>query len=103
MSRHLKALGYYLGADQVRIGPLPPSAVYTENVMGKPIDAPYKYAIVFACRKNPQAMTASNGWDNIVSPLSHQVYQKLAVITEVATGYFVGWVSMRCPRISAAT
>ena len=87
MSRHLKALGYYLGADQVRIGPLPQSAVYSENVAGDPIEAPFRYAIVFACRKNPQAMTASNGWDDIVSPLSHQVYQKLAVMAEVTTGY----------------
>ena len=87
MSRHLKALGYYLGADQVRIAPLPPSAVYTENTRGAPVKVPYKNAIVFACRKDPVSMRASNGWDDIVSPLSHQVYQKLAVITEVATGY----------------
>jgi epoxyqueuosine reductase len=87
MARHLKALGYYLGADQVRIGPLAPEAVYSENTMCHPIEAPYKYAIVFACRKDPRAMSASNGWDDIVSPLSHQVYQKLAVITEVTAGY----------------
>jgi epoxyqueuosine reductase len=87
MSRHLKALGYYLGADQVRIGPLAPSAVYSENVMGKPIEAPYRYAIVFAARKDSRALSASNGWDDIVSPLSHQVYQKLAVMTEVTAGY----------------
>ena len=86
-SRHLKALGYYLGADQVRIGPLAPEAVYREDVRQRPIEAPFKYAIVFACRKDPRAMSASNGWDDIVSPLSHQVYQKLAVITEVTTGY----------------
>ncbi len=88
MSRHLKALGYYLGADQVRIGPLAPEAVYSESTSwASPIEAPYKYAIVFACRKDPRSMSASNGWDDIVSPLSHQVYQKLAVITEVTAGY----------------
>ena len=87
MSRHLKALGYYLGADQVRIGPLDPSAVYTENIVGKPIEAPYRYAIVFAARKDSHTLSASNGWDDIVSPLSHQVYQKLAVQTEVVSNY----------------
>lgn len=87
MSRHLKALGYYLGADQVRIGPLAPEAVYSETTRGEPIEAPYKYAIVFACRKDPRSMSASNGWDDIVSPLSHQVYQKLAVISEATAGY----------------
>jgi epoxyqueuosine reductase len=87
MSRHLKAIGYYLGADQVRIGPLALSAVYSENIMRKPIEAPYKYAVVFACRKDSRSLAASNGWDDIVSPLSHQVYQKLAVLTEVTANY----------------
>jgi epoxyqueuosine reductase len=87
MSRHLKALGYYLGADQVRIGPLAPSAVYSEDVMQRPIEAPYKYAIVFAARKDARTLSGSNGWDDIVSPLSHQVYQKLALQTEVVANY----------------
>jgi epoxyqueuosine reductase len=87
VSRHLKALGYYLGAEQVRIGPLPSSAVYSENLRGEPVEAPYKYAIVFAARKDSHSLAASNGWDDIVSPLSHQAYQKLAVITEVTANY----------------
>ena len=87
MSRHLKALGYYLGADQVRIGPLAPSAVYYEDAARRPIEAPYRYAIVFAARKHSRSLSASNGWDDIVSPLSHQVYQKLALQTEVTANY----------------
>lgn len=40
MSRHIKALGYFLGADIVRIGLLPQSAVYSENIMRKKVEAP---------------------------------------------------------------
>ena len=87
MSRHLKAMGYFLGADIVRIGPLAQSAVYSENVMREPIEAPFKYAIVLAARKYTPALSASNGWDKIVSPLSFQVYTKLALQTEVMANY----------------
>jgi epoxyqueuosine reductase len=87
MSRHIKALGYFLGADQVRIGLLPQSAVYSENIMRKKVEAPYKYAIVFAGRKYVHTLNASNGWDDIVDPTSYQVYQKLALATEVAANY----------------
>jgi epoxyqueuosine reductase len=87
MSRHIKALGYFLGADIVRIGLLPQSAVYSENIMCKKVEAPYKYAIVFAGRKYVHTLNASNGWDDIVDPTSYQVYQKLALATEVAANY----------------
>lgn len=42
---------------------------------------------MFAARKDSRSLSASNGWDDIVSPLSHQVYQKLALQTEVTAGY----------------
>jgi NAD-dependent dihydropyrimidine dehydrogenase PreA subunit len=87
LSRHLKALGYFLGADQVRIGPLAQSAVYSEDIMRKPVEAPYKYAIVFCCRKDTRTLAASNGWDDIVDPASYQAYQRLALQTEVTANY----------------
>lgn len=87
MSRHLKSLGYFLGADLMGIGRLPQSAVYSSDVRGKPIEAPYKYAIVFAARKSERALSASNGWDDIVDPVSFQTYQRLLMQTEVAANY----------------
>ncbi len=87
MSRHLKSLAYFLGADLVGIGSLPPSAVYTHSGHGDPIEAPYKYAIVFLARKHEPTLAASNGWDDIVDAASFQSYQRLALQTEVAANY----------------
>ena len=87
LSRHLKSLGYFLGADLMGIGRLPQSAVYSTNVRGKEVEAPYKYAIVFAARKNERTLSASNGWDDIVDPVSFQTYQRLVTQTEVMANY----------------
>jgi epoxyqueuosine reductase len=87
MSRHLKSLGYFLGADVMGIGLLPPSAVYIRAVSGDPIEAPYKYALVFLARKSERTLSASNGWDDIVDSASFQAYQRLALQTEVAANY----------------
>jgi ferredoxin len=87
MNRHLKSLGYFLGADVMGIGPLSQSAVYTHSIPGNPIEAPYKYAIVFLARKSERTLAASNGWDDIVDSASFQTYQRLALQTEVAANY----------------
>jgi NAD-dependent dihydropyrimidine dehydrogenase PreA subunit len=86
-SRHIKSLGYFLGADLVGVGHLPQSAVYTTDVQGETVEAPYKYAIVFLARKNEQTLSASNGWDDIVDSASFQAYQRLATQTEVTANY----------------
>ena len=95
-SRHLKSLGYFLGADIMGIGPLPQSAVYSSDVRSKEIEAPYKYAIVFGARKNERTLVASNGWDDIVDGASFQAYQRLAMQTETAANYIrqLGWDAM---------
>lgn len=87
LSRHLKCLGQFLGADIVGIGPLPQSAVYTHNVAGKPIEAPFKWAVCLICRKDETTLSASNGWEEIVDPASFQAYQRLALQTEVMANY----------------
>jgi len=93
LSRHIKCLGYFLGADIVSIGRLPQSAVYTHHLDGTPIEAPFKYAIVFACRKSEMTIRASNGWDQIIDPASFQAYQRVALQSEVAANYLrrLGW------------
>lgn len=48
------------------IGKLPQSAVYTHGMDGTPIEAPFKYAVVFIVRKADATIRASNGWDQIV-------------------------------------
>jgi len=88
LSRHFKSLGYFLGADIVGIGKLPQSAVYTHDLFeGYPIEAPFKYAIVFANRKSDMTIRASNGWEQIVDGASFQAYQRVALQSEVAANY----------------
>lgn len=93
LSRHLKAMGYFLGADIIGIGKLPQSAVYTHNMKGTEIEAPYKYAIVFLCRKHDPTISASSGWEEIVDGASFQAYQRLAMQTETMANYMrrLGW------------
>jgi NAD-dependent dihydropyrimidine dehydrogenase PreA subunit len=87
LSRHVKLLGHFLGADMVGIGPLSQSAVYTHNMKGREIEAPFKYAIVLLCRKHDPTISASNGWEEIVDPASFQAYQRLAMQTETMANY----------------
>lgn len=93
LSRHIKCLGYFLGADIVGIGRLPQSAVYTHHFDGTPIEAPFKYAIVFVSRKSEMTICASNGWDQIIDPASFQTYQRVALQSEVVANYLrrLGW------------
>jgi epoxyqueuosine reductase len=87
LSRHLKCLGHFLGADMVGIGRLPQSAVFTHDMLGKEIEAPFKYAVCLLGRKNESTLCASNGWDEIVDPASFQCYQRIALQTEVMADY----------------
>lgn len=87
MSRHLKSMGYFLGADIVGIAKLPQSAVYSHRDDGTPVEAPFKYAIVFANRKSDRTIRASNGWDQIIDSASFQAYQRVALQSEVMANY----------------
>ena len=87
LSRHVKLLGHFLGADLVGIGPLSQSAVYTHNMKGREIEAPFKYAIVLLARKHEPTLCAANGWEEIVDPASFQAYQRLAMQTETMANY----------------
>jgi NAD-dependent dihydropyrimidine dehydrogenase PreA subunit len=80
-------LGYFLGADMVGIGPLSQSAVYSHNMKGRELEAPYKYAIVLLCRKYEPTWNAANGWEEIVDPASFQAYQRLLMQTETMANY----------------
>lgn len=87
LARHIKSLGYFLGADMVGICKLPQSAVYSNDMDGNPIEALYQYAIVLLCRKNVYTIEASNGYDWIFDPVSFQTYQRLACQTETMANY----------------
>jgi ferredoxin len=87
ISRHLKSMGYFFGADLMGICEVPPGAVYTDDEFGNPIDVPFKYAVVFVKRKHQPTTLASNGYDWIFDSTSHQVYQLLAVWSDTMANY----------------
>ena len=93
LSRHFKSLGYFLGADIMGITGLSPSALYTHDMDGTPIEKRFQYAIVFINRKSDTTIRASNGWEQIVNGASFQAYQRLALQTEVTANYIrrLGW------------
>ncbi|MFC2070769.1 4Fe-4S dicluster domain-containing protein [Chloroflexota bacterium] len=87
ISRHIKSLGYFLGADLMGICELPQSAVYTHDIKGNPIEVDYKYAIVFVVSKSMPTVNASSGYDWVFDPVSFQTYQRLTCQTEVTANY----------------
>jgi ferredoxin len=87
ISRHLKSMGYFFGADLMGICEVPPGAAYRDDDAGNPIDVPYRYAVVFVKRKHQPTTLASSGRDWIFDSTSHQVYQLLAVWSDTMADY----------------
>lgn len=79
ITRHIKSLGYFFGADMVGVCRLPQSAVYAADEKGDPIETDYKYAIVVLNVKDTNTIRASYGREWIDDPVSFQVYQKCAL------------------------
>jgi hypothetical protein len=75
LTRHIKAVAYFLKADIVGTCRVPPSAYYSHDRQGNPIAAEYGNAIVIVMRKDWNAMHASVGYDWMGDPISFQAYQ----------------------------
>ena len=93
LTRHIKAVGYFLKADVVGTCRVPESACYSHDKQGNPIDIRYENAIVLVMRKEQNAMRASTGSDWIGDPISFQAYQHLGVVAETVANYVrrLGW------------
>jgi reductive dehalogenase len=93
LTRHIKAVGYFLKADVVGTCQVPQSAYYSYDKQGDPIDIHYENAIVLVMRKEQNAMRASTGSDWIGDPISFQAYQHLSVVAETIANYVrrLGW------------
>lgn len=95
MSRHLKSLGYFLGADAVGVCEVPEGAIYTDefDLSGRPVNVPFKYAVVFLKRKPMATSLASSGYDYMYDPCSHVTYNQLGLISETVSEYLrlCGW------------
>jgi reductive dehalogenase len=93
LTRHIKALGYFLKADVMGVCKVPLSAYYSHDKQGNPIETPYENAIIIVIRKEGDAVHASSGRDWLGDPISFQAYQHLGMVTETIANYIrrLGW------------
>jgi len=93
LTRHIKAVGYFLKSDIVATCEVPESAYYSYDKEGRPIEPKFKNAIVLVMGKEWNAVHASTGSDWLGDPISFQAYQHLGLIAETMANYIsrLGW------------
>ena len=93
LSRHMRAVGYFMKADEVGLCHVPAFAYYSHDKQGNPIEIGFKNAIVIAMRKDWSTVRASTGSDWIGDPVSFQAYGHLALAAETIANYVrrLGW------------
>ena len=87
LSRNIKALGYFLGADAAGICEVPSWGYYIDDGEGRPNRKEWRNAIVFLKRNDPTTTLATNGRDWIVDATAQRTYLHLTMITEIVTSY----------------
>ena len=87
LSRHVKRLGYFLGADIIGVCRVPYYAMYSHDPSGKPLDLDYPNAIVIVRHKDHQMGEASSGTDMMGTTLSFQGYLPCALIAHTMSNY----------------
>ncbi len=87
ITRHIKSLCYFMGADAVGVCEVPEYAVFKDDHKEEPFENTYKYAIVFLKRKSPMAITASSGNDSIYDACSQQIYQFISIWAQILMKY----------------
>jgi epoxyqueuosine reductase len=93
LTRHTKAVGYFLKADIMAACTVPQSAYYSHDKQGVPIEVKYENAFVIVMGKDWNAVRASTGSDWIGDPISFQAYQHLGLVAETIANYIrrLGW------------
>ena len=87
LSRHIKRLGYFLGADVVGICRLPQYAVYSHDRDGNPIDLKHQYAIVILTDQDFKTNNGSTGFDWISDSQSFRSYSNTALMSCIMANY----------------
>ena len=93
LTRHIKAVSYFLKADIVGTCRVPESAYYSHDKQGNLIAPRFGQAVVVVMRKESGAMAASSGRDWMGDPISFQAYQHLGMVAETIANYIrrLGW------------
>jgi reductive dehalogenase len=87
ISRHIKSMAYFLGAEMVGICQVPEYAYFICDFEGKPVDPAYKYAIVILTKKHYDTLSASNNTDWISDSISFQAYIRITLAAESLANY----------------
>ncbi|MFC1901089.1 reductive dehalogenase [Chloroflexota bacterium] len=87
ISRHIKSMAYFVGADVVGICELPQWAVYSHDSQGNEIELNHKYAICIAVDQGCNTMDASDGNDWISSAQSGRGYAMCGYMGNIVASY----------------
>ncbi len=87
LSRHIKRLSYFLGADIVGICRLPQYAVYSHDKGGNPVELDHEFAIVVLVDQDYETMKSSTGSDWISDSQSFKSYSNTAYISCILANY----------------
>ncbi len=87
LSRHIKSMGYFVGADIVGICELPQWAVYSQDTQGNPVECDHKYAICIVVDQGRDTMEASDGNDWISAAQSGRGYAMCGFIGSIVANY----------------
>ena len=87
LSRNVKALAYFMGADAVGICKAPPSSYFADDSQGMPYESKYKNAVVFLKRNDQATTMATDGQDMIVDATAQRTYLHLTMISEIVLSY----------------
>ncbi len=87
MSWHIKETAYFLRADMVGIGRLPPYATYTHSRDGEPIELDHKYAVAMLVDQDYRTSSASTEHDWISSAMAFRSYSTSGFIACMLAEY----------------
>ena len=87
LSRHIKRMTYFVGADIVGICELPQWAVYSQDSDSNPVECNHKYAICIAVDQGRETMESSNGNDWISGSQSGRGYAMCGFIGSIVANY----------------
>jgi len=87
VTRHMKKMTYFCGAEQVGVCEVPDDVYYTNKVDGTPVEHHYKYAIVFLVRTHLPTLQSSYGNEWLDDTIAFQAYQRLTGIANTMADY----------------
>ncbi len=87
LSRHIKSLGYFFGADIVGICQLPQWAIYAHDGKGEPIELNHQFAITHVIDQDCRTMNGSTGHDWIPEAQAFRSYVLSGLISCMMANY----------------